>query len=91
MLPGFTPSARLRLRFGQEVALGTETPKAGKSFRPLMNVLRRERLSLDIELLRMQAGIALDEDVLTNQLLKFRDPTCIVRLEDFDCLRIDAE
>jgi hypothetical protein len=68
---GVYPSARLRLRFGQEVALGTETPKAGKSFRPLVNVLRRERLSLDIELLRMQAGIALDEDVFANQFLKF--------------------
>src|SRR5580698_1747412 len=48
-------------------------------------------LSLNVELLGMQRGIALDEDVLADQLFEFVEPGCVVLLEDFHGFRIHAE
>ncbi len=35
-------------------------------------------LSLNIELLRMQRGIALDQNVLPDQVLEFREPAGVI-------------
>ena len=48
-------------------------------------------LTLDVELLGMQRGIALDQHVLADEFLELCEPTPVVGLEDFDGFRVDAE
>ena len=48
-------------------------------------------LSLNIELLGMQCGVALDEDVLARELFEIVQPARIVRLEGLYGFRVHAE
>ena len=47
-------------------------------------------LSLDVKLLGVQRGIALDENVFADEFLEFVEPGCVVLLEDLYGFRIDA-
>ena len=65
--------------------------KAGAGLRPWLLMAGCERLALDVELLRMQRGVAFDEDVLARQLLEFGEPTGVIGFEDLDSFGVDAE
>src|ERR1035438_4085738 len=46
---------------------------------------------LDIELLWVQRGIALDQNVLAGELFKIREPAGVICLENLDGFRVDTQ
>src|ERR1019366_3454387 len=77
-------------RLTDEAAAVPKTAKA-EAWAPAFALVTVLSLALNVELLRVQGCVALDEDVFTDELFEFGNPARVIRFENLHGLRVDAK